>query len=77
MAGKQRETSSPWLATLTITLLSADKTRGSFSQQLRCVTSDRKQHQFKTRTVLALLSGAVGNSLYQVVCMSSIMMYKT
>jgi hypothetical protein len=60
MAGKQRETSYPWLVTLAITLLSTDKTRGSVSQQLRCATSDRRQHQFKTQTVLALLRGAVG-----------------
>ena len=60
MASKQRETSCPWLATLAITLLSTDKTRGSVSQEVRCVTSDRKQYQFKTRTVLALRSGAVG-----------------
>jgi hypothetical protein len=60
MAGKQRETSCPWLAALAITLISTDKTRGSVSQQLRyCVMSDRKRYPFKTRTVLALLSGAV------------------
>jgi len=61
MASKQWETSYPWLATLAITLPSTDKTRGSVSQQVRCcVMSDRKQYQFKTRTVLALLNGAVG-----------------
>jgi hypothetical protein len=60
MAGKQRETSCPWLATLPITLLSTDGTRGSLSQHLRCVMSDRKQYQLNTRTVLTLLNGAVG-----------------